>query len=111
MVWKRQLYRVGFEHEQINAQVKEIKDNIYTTRVGTSTLSLESLFRYLTVKKFYLMSNLNLFWRSLRLYPLILSLVTGEKELMPWLQPPFRIISESCDEMACLVKSILELQV
>lgn len=28
---KEALYRVGFEHEQINAQVKEIKDNIYTT--------------------------------------------------------------------------------
>ena len=47
-----------------------------TSRDGDSTTSLGSLFQCLTtfcVKKFFLISNLNLPWLNLRPFPLILS--------------------------------------
>ncbi|KAK4829020.1 hypothetical protein QYF61_001795 [Mycteria americana] len=53
-----------------------------------------SLFQCLTtllVNKLFLISNLNLPWRNLRPFPLILSLVTWKKRPTPTsLQPPFR---------------------
>ncbi|KAK4829616.1 LOW QUALITY PROTEIN: hypothetical protein QYF61_005743 [Mycteria americana] len=65
-----------------------------TSRDGDSTTSLGSLFQCLTtllVKTFFLTSNLNLPWRNLRPFPLVLSLVNWEKRLTPTsLQPPFR---------------------
>ncbi|KAK4821803.1 hypothetical protein QYF61_003832 [Mycteria americana] len=71
---------------------------------GDSTTSLGSLFQCLTtllVKKFFLISNLNLPWRNLRPFSLVLSLVTWEKRPTPTsLQPPFRLnnpSSLSCD--------------
>ncbi|KAK4810518.1 hypothetical protein QYF61_004481 [Mycteria americana] len=48
-----------------------------TSRDGDSTTSLDSLFQCLItllVKKFFLTSNLNLPWRNLRPFPLVLSL-------------------------------------
>ncbi|KAK4810608.1 hypothetical protein QYF61_007345 [Mycteria americana] len=69
------------------------------TRDGDSTTSLGSLFQCLTtlsVKKFSLISNLNLPWHNLRLFPLVLSLVNWEKRLTPTsLQPPFRLNNPS----------------
>ncbi|KAK4826066.1 hypothetical protein QYF61_005025 [Mycteria americana] len=66
---------------------------------GDSTTSLGSLFQCLTtlsVKKFFLISRLNLPWRNLRPFPLILSLVTWEKRPTPTsLQPPFRLNNPS----------------
>ena len=53
-----------------------------TPRDGDSTTSLGSLFQCLTtlsVKKFFLISSLNLPWCNLRPLPLILLLVTWEK--------------------------------
>jgi len=48
----------------------------------------------LSVKKFFLVSNLNLPWCSLRMLPLISSLATWEKRLTPTLlQPPVRTAS------------------
>ena len=50
-----------------------------------------------SVKKFFLISNLNLPWCNLRLFPLVLSLVPPEKRLTPTsLQPPFRQLTASC---------------
>jgi len=52
-----------------------------TSRDGGLTTSLGSLFQCLTtlsVKKFFQISNLNLPWRNLRPFPLILSPVTSE---------------------------------
>ncbi|KAK4807471.1 hypothetical protein QYF61_008239 [Mycteria americana] len=68
-------------------------------RDGDSTTSLGSLFQCLTtlsVKKFFLMSNLNLPWRNWRPFPLILSLVTWEKRPTP---PLDSLLSES-DEVS-----------
>ncbi|KAK4830710.1 hypothetical protein QYF61_012970 [Mycteria americana] len=66
-----------------------------TSRDGDSTTSLGSLFQCLitlSVKKFSLISSLNLPWRNLRPFPLVLSLVTWEKRPTPTsLQPPFRL--------------------
>ncbi|KAK4829606.1 hypothetical protein QYF61_005706, partial [Mycteria americana] len=57
---------------------------------GDSTTSLGSLFQCLITlsgKKFFLISNLNLPWRNLRPFPLVLSLVVVEsKKVSP--QPP-----------------------
>ncbi|KAK4825788.1 hypothetical protein QYF61_002372 [Mycteria americana] len=53
-----------------------------TSREGDSTTSLGSLFQglaTLSVKKFFLISNLNFPWRNLRPSPLVLWLVTWEK--------------------------------
>ncbi|KFQ72252.1 Leucine-rich repeat and IQ domain-containing protein 1, partial [Phaethon lepturus] len=51
------------------------------------------------VKKFFLISNLNLPWRNLRPFPLVLSLVTWEKRPTPSSpQPPFRT---DCDPIVC----------
>ncbi|KAK4831669.1 hypothetical protein QYF61_018636 [Mycteria americana] len=65
-----------------------------TSRDGDSATSLGSLFQCLTtlsVKKFFLISSLNLPWCNLRPFPLVLSLVTWEKRPTPaLLQPPFR---------------------
>ena len=55
-------------------------------RDGDSTTSLGSLFQCLTtlsVKKFFLISNLNLPWCNLRPFPLVLSPVTSEKRPTP----------------------------
>ncbi|KAK4831211.1 hypothetical protein QYF61_016048 [Mycteria americana] len=77
-----------------------LKCHIYmffnSSRDGDFTTSLDTLFQCLTtlsVKKFFLISNLNLPWCNLRPPPLVLSLVTWEKRLTPTsLQPPFRMI-------------------
>ncbi|KAK4823924.1 hypothetical protein QYF61_008310 [Mycteria americana] len=53
-----------------------------TSRDGDSTTSLGSLFQCLitlSVKKNFLISSLNLPWRNLRPFPLVLSLVTWEE--------------------------------
>ena len=68
------------------------KQFLNTSRDGDSTTSLRSLFQCLTtlsVKKFFLISNLNLPWCNLRPFPLILSPVTSEKRPTP-LYIPFR---------------------
>ncbi|KAJ7414952.1 hypothetical protein BTVI_39803 [Pitangus sulphuratus] len=65
-----------------------------TTRDGDSATCLGSLIQCLTtlsVKKFFLMSNLNLLRDSVRPFPVVQSLVTREKRLTPtWPQPPIR---------------------
>ena len=65
-----------------------------TSRDGDSTTFLGSLFRCSTtllVKKFFLISDLNLPWHNLRPFLLIPWLVTWEKRLTPTsVQPPFR---------------------
>ncbi|KAK4821778.1 LOW QUALITY PROTEIN: hypothetical protein QYF61_000839 [Mycteria americana] len=64
---------------------------------GDSTASLGSLFQCLTtlsVKKFFLISNLNLPWCNLRPFPLVLSLVTWDKRPTPTsLQPESNKVS------------------
>ncbi|KAK4822662.1 hypothetical protein QYF61_019029 [Mycteria americana] len=69
---------------------------------GESTTSLGSLFQCLTtllVKPFFLISSLNFPWRNLRLFSLILPLVTWEKRLTPTsLQPPFRDEVTTCSQ-------------
>ncbi|KAK4824542.1 LOW QUALITY PROTEIN: hypothetical protein QYF61_016146, partial [Mycteria americana] len=67
-------------------------------RDGDSTTSLGSLFQCLTtlsVKKFFLISNLNLAWHNLRPFPLILSLVTWEKRPTPTSLPNLLSVVES----------------
>jgi len=57
-----------------------------TSRVGDSTTSLGSPFLYLTTlseNNYFLMSNLNLPWRNLRPFPLVLLLVTRGKRPAP----------------------------
>ncbi|KAK4810503.1 hypothetical protein QYF61_004283 [Mycteria americana] len=80
-----------------------LKRHIYTD--GDSTTSLGSLFQCLTtlsVKKFFLISNLNLPWHNLRPFPLILSLVTWEKRPTPTsLQPPFRLLLQTLHQLCC----------
>jgi len=65
-----------------------------TSRDDDSTTFLGSLFQCLTtlsVKKFFLVSYLNIPWCNLRPFPLVLSLITWEKTPTPTsLQPPFR---------------------
>jgi len=67
---------------------------LLNTWYGDSITFLGSLFQYLTTpseNNFFLMSNLNLLWCSLRPLPLILSLVAWEKRPTPIsLQLPFR---------------------
>ncbi|KAK4829075.1 hypothetical protein QYF61_002019, partial [Mycteria americana] len=65
-----------------------------TSRDGDSTTSLGSLLQCLTtlsVKTFFLISNLNLPWHNLRPFPLVLWLVTWEKRpTLTSLQSSFR---------------------
>jgi len=65
-----------------------------TSRDSDSTTTLGSPFQCFTtlsVKKCFLISNLNLPWHNLRPFPLILSPVSSEKRPTPlWLQAPFR---------------------
>ncbi|KAK4826124.1 LOW QUALITY PROTEIN: hypothetical protein QYF61_005276 [Mycteria americana] len=79
------------------------KRPLNTSRDGDSTTSLGSLFQCLitlSVKKNFLISSLNLPWRNLRPFPLVLSLVTWEKRPTPTsLQPPFHVVVES-DEVS-----------
>ncbi|KAM7124178.1 COP9 signalosome complex subunit 5 isoform 2-T2 [Ciconia maguari] len=75
--------------------LNKIEDfGVHCKQDGDSTTFLGSLFQCLTtlpVKKFFLISNLNLPWHNLRPFPLVLWLVTWEKRLTPTsLQPPFR---------------------
>ncbi|KAK4823315.1 hypothetical protein QYF61_000917 [Mycteria americana] len=81
-------------------------------RDGDSTTSLGSLFQCLTtvsVKEFFLISNLNLPWRNLRPFPLVLSLVTWEKRPTPTsLQPPFRLNSPSSFPQLLLIRLVLQ---
>ena len=68
------------------------KQFLNTSRDGNSTTSLGTLFQCLTtlsVKTFFLISNLNLPWFNLRPFPLILSPVTSEKR-------PTSILLHSC---------------
>ncbi|RMC16017.1 hypothetical protein DUI87_08224 [Hirundo rustica rustica] len=47
----------------------------------------------LSEKNFILMPNLNVPWHSLKLCPLVSSLVTWEKRLTPtWMQPSFKLL-------------------
>ncbi|XP_064911793.1 ankyrin repeat domain-containing protein 66 isoform X1 [Columba livia] len=66
----------------------------FLERDGDSTTALGSLFQCLTtfsMKKYFLISNVNLPWCNLRPFPLILSLATWEKRPTPsMIQPPFR---------------------
>ncbi|KAK4822235.1 hypothetical protein QYF61_011876 [Mycteria americana] len=68
-------------------------------RDGDSTTSLGSLFQCLTtlsVKKFFLTSNLNLPWLNLRPFPLVLLLVPWEKRLDTHLTTTsFQVVVES----------------
>lgn len=60
-----------------------------TSRDGDS---LGSPFQYLvpiSVKNFFLMSNLSLLWHNFRLFPLVQALVTWEKRLTPLLPPNY----------------------
>jgi len=65
-----------------------------TSRDGDSTTPLGSLFQCLTtlsVRKCFLISNLNSPWHNLRPFPLVLSSVTSEKRPTPLsLEAPFR---------------------
>ncbi|KAK4831181.1 LOW QUALITY PROTEIN: hypothetical protein QYF61_015913 [Mycteria americana] len=64
-------------------------------RDGDSTTSLGSLFQCLTtlsVKKFFLISSLNLPWHNLRPFPLVLSLVTWEKRPTPTSLQPLSVV-------------------
>ncbi|KAK4829053.1 hypothetical protein QYF61_001858 [Mycteria americana] len=71
--------------------VDQMRTWVYHLRDGDSTTSLGSLFQCLTtlsVKKNFLRSSLNLPWRNLRPFPLVLSLVVVESnKVSP--QPPF----------------------
>jgi len=54
-----------------------------TSRDGDSTTYLGSLFQFLTalsVNKFFLISNLNLPWCNLRLFPLSYHLLIGRRD-------------------------------
>lgn len=63
------------------------RDNYSTTSPGSLFQGLTTLF----MKKFFLMSKLSLPWSSLRLCPLILSLVVWENRVVStWLQPPYK---------------------
>ena len=70
-----------------------------TSRDGDSTTSLGSLSNDLTtlsVKKFFLISNLNLPWCNLRPFPLVLLLVTWENRLRhPPATTSFQVVVES----------------
>ena len=71
--------------------------SLSTSRNGDSTISLGSLFQYFTTlseKKFFLISNLNLPWHNLRLFSLILSLLTRR-----WSRPPpcHNLLPGSCE--------------
>ncbi|KAK4812678.1 LOW QUALITY PROTEIN: hypothetical protein QYF61_012188 [Mycteria americana] len=77
------------------------KRPLNTSRDGDSTTSLGSLFQCLitlSVKKNFLISSLNLPWRNLRPFPLVLSLVTWEKRPTP---PLYTLLSvEESDEVS-----------
>jgi len=69
-----------------------------TSRDGDSTISLGSLFQCfitLSVKKFFLISSLNLLWCNLRPFPLVLLLVTGEKRLTATSPTSFQVAVDS----------------
>jgi len=66
----------------LNHDPEHIKWFLITSRDGDSTTSLGSLFQCFTtlsVKKFFLISNLNLPWHNLRPFPLILSPVRRDQ--------------------------------
>ncbi|KAK4831110.1 LOW QUALITY PROTEIN: hypothetical protein QYF61_015413 [Mycteria americana] len=96
-----------------------------TSRDGDSTTSLGSLFQCLitlSVKKNFLISSLNLPWRNLRPFPLVLSLVTWEKRLTPLLynllsvvesnkvspQPPFLQAKQPQFPQPLLIRLVLQ---
>ncbi|KAK4815747.1 LOW QUALITY PROTEIN: hypothetical protein QYF61_006785 [Mycteria americana] len=81
--------QAGREFEQPD----EVKDVPAHGRDGDSTTSLGSLVQCLitlSVKKNFLISSLNLPWRNLRPFPLVLSLVTWEKRPTP---PLYNLLS------------------
>lgn len=67
---------------------------LHTPRDGNSATSLSSLFlllNALSMKKIFLIPNLNLSWYNLMPFPPVLSLVTWKKSLtLTLLQPPLR---------------------
>lgn len=66
-----------------------------TTRHGDSITSLGSLVQCLTIlfiKKFFLISNLNHLWPSLRLSPLVLFLAAWEERLETCLTNSFQVV-------------------
>jgi len=83
------------------------KGFINTSRDGDSTTSLGSLFQCLTtlsVKKFFLISNLSLPWWNLRPFPLILSPITSENGPIPLsLQSPFRYLKRAVRSLLSLL--------
>jgi len=76
-----------------------------TFRDGGSTTPLGSLFQCLTtlsVKKFFLIFNLNLPWLNLRPFPLVVSPVNREKRPTPFsLQSPFRYLKRAVRYRSC----------
>ncbi|KAK4825522.1 LOW QUALITY PROTEIN: hypothetical protein QYF61_000035, partial [Mycteria americana] len=101
------------------------KRPLNTSRDGDSTTSLGSLFQCLitlSVKKNFLISSLNLPWRNLRPFPLVLSLVTWEKTPTPPLynllsvvesdevspQPPFLQAKQSQLPQPLLIRLLLQ---
>ncbi|KAK4824318.1 LOW QUALITY PROTEIN: hypothetical protein QYF61_013593 [Mycteria americana] len=110
-------------HTPLFGQVGEILSS--PLRGGDSTTSLGSLFQCLTtlsVKKFFLIPNLSLPWCNLRPFPLILSLVTWERDRPPPLynllsvvesnkvspQPPFLQAKQSQLPQLLLIRLLLQ---
>lgn len=82
-----------------------------TCRNGNLTISLGSLFQSLTalsVKKFFIISNLNLTWWNVRQFALILSLVIWERRpTHTVLWPPFRQLQRVIRSLLSLIFSRL----
>ncbi|KAK4820559.1 LOW QUALITY PROTEIN: hypothetical protein QYF61_000709 [Mycteria americana] len=83
-------YTTAACHQRVNPPAPR---DALASRDGDSTTSLGSLFQCLitlSVKKNFLISSLNLPWRNLRPFPLVLSLVTWEKRPTP---PLYNLLS------------------
>ncbi|KAK4832969.1 hypothetical protein QYF61_026795 [Mycteria americana] len=91
--WDRWTYKQKDKAQSFGTWNKPYRGSLSSkqARDGDSTTSLGSLFQCLTtlsVKKFFLISNLNLSLRNLRPFPLIVSLVIVESDKVSP-QPPF----------------------
>ncbi|KAJ7410128.1 hypothetical protein WISP_110967 [Willisornis vidua] len=90
---KQNHHKWDSSHEEYHISVKE-----GDLRNGDSTSFLGSLFQCpitLSMNKFFLMSNLNLPWYSLRLCPLILLLVPWEEANTDLATTSFQVVVES----------------
>ncbi|KAK4823949.1 hypothetical protein QYF61_008335 [Mycteria americana] len=86
------------------------KRPLNTSRDGDSTTSLGSLFQCLitlSVKKNFLISSLNLPWRNLRPFPLVLSLVGVESDKVSP-QPPFLQAKQPHFPQPLLIRLVLQ---